>query len=112
MERVILLNQAIIELSCKCIDRIKAMLCDEMKVDEEELKKRIASNDGLKEQVFDLIVDADKGSKKRVLEEEKVMEADLIICSLLYKENDIYEKKMEEMAKMRVEKLKELGLSN
>ncbi|KAK8801873.1 hypothetical protein WA588_006157 [Blastocystis sp. NMH] len=112
VERVILLNQAIIELSCKCIDRIKAMLCDEMKVDEEELKKRIASNDGLKEQVFDLIVDAEKGSKKRVLEEEKVMEADLIICSLLYKENDIYEKKMEEMAKMRVEKLKELGLSN
>lgn len=39
-----------------------------------------------------------------MLEEEKVMEADLIICSLLYKENDIYEKKMEEMAKMRVEK--------
>lgn len=64
MERVILLNQAIIELSCKCIDRIKAMLCDEMKVDEEELKKRIASNDGLKEQVFDLIVDAEKGSKR------------------------------------------------
>ena len=85
---------------------------DLRKVDEEELKKRIASNDGLKEQVFDLIVDAEKGSKKRVLEEEKVMEADLIICSLLYKENDIYEKKMEEMAKMRVEKLKELGLSN
>ena len=78
----------------------------------DNLKKRIASNDGLKEQVFDLIVDAEKGSKKRVLEEEKVMEADLIICSLLYKENDIYEKKMEEMAKMRVEKLKELGLSN
>ena len=112
MERVILLNQAIIELSCKCIDRIKTMLCDEMKVDEEELKKRVVSNDGLKEQVFDLIVDAEKGSKKRVLEEEKVMEADLIICSLLYKDNEVYEKKMEEMARMRVEKLKELGLSS
>lgn len=112
VSRVILLNQAIIELSCKCIDRIKMMLCEEMKVDVEGLKKHIASSDSLKEQVFDLVVDAEKGSKKKVLEDEKVQEADLIICSLLYKENEVYEEKMEELSKVRVEKLKELGLSS
>lgn len=112
MTRVILLNQAIIELGCRCIDRIKDMLCEEMKVDVDELKKRIASNESMKEHVFDLVVDAEKGSKKKVLEDEKVMEADLIICNLLYKENEVYEEKMEEMSQARVEKLRELGLSN
>ena len=86
VNRVLILNQAIIELSCRCVDRIKALLCDEMHIDED-------------------------GSKKKILEDEGVEEADMIICGLLYKDDEVYEKKMEELSDIRATKLTELGLS-
>ena len=69
------------------------------------------STDSLKDQVFELVVDAEKGSKRRVFEDEKVDEADMIICSLLFKENEEYETKMETLSEIRMEKLQELGLN-
>lgn len=111
VNRVLILNQAIIELSCRCVDRIKALLCDEMHIDEDALRKTVSESESLKEQVFDLLVDAEKGSKKKILEDEGVEEADMIICGLLYKDDEVYEKKMEELSDIRVTKLTELGLS-
>lgn len=112
VNRVLILNQAIIELSCRCMDRIKALLCGEMNVDEETLKKNVSESESLKEQVFDLVVDAEKGSKKKILEDEGVEESDMIICGLLYKDDEVYEAKMQELSDIRIAKLAELGLSS
>ena len=78
----------------------------------EELKSTVAGNDSLKDQVFDLVVDAEKKSKRKILDAEGVEESHLIICGLLFKDNELYAKKMEEMANARMEKLAELGLNN
>ena len=112
VNRVLILNQAIIELSCRCMDRIKALLCGEMNFDEETLKKNVSESESLKEQVFDLVVDAEKGSKKKILEDEGVEESDMIICGLLYKDDEVYEAKMQELSDIRIAKLAELGLSS
>ena len=112
MERVLIINQAIMELSLRCIDQIIRMLCKEIQVSREELKSTVAGNDSLKDQVFDLVVDAEKKSKRKILDAEGVEESHLIICGLLFKDNELYAKKMEEMANARMEKLAELGLNN
>ena len=109
--RVLAINQAVIELSCRCMDRIRDLMCDELHLSPEDLKKTVMSTDSLKDQVFELVVDAEKGSKRRVFEDEKVDEADMIICSLLFKENEEYETKMETLSEIRMEKLQELGLN-
>ena len=93
------------------MDRIRDLICEELHISTENMKEVVSTTDSLKDQVFDLVVDAEKGSKKKVFGEEHVDEADMIICSLLYKEDETYDKKMEELSQIRLNKLSELGLN-
>lgn len=110
MKRAILLNNAVLDLSIRCIDRIKEMLCDEMHISMENLRETISSNPSLKDEVFDLVVDAEKNSKKKILKDEEVDEADLIICSLVYRDDPIFSSAMDSIGRKRMNKLAELGL--
>lgn len=110
VKKAILLNNAVLELSIRCIDRIKEMLCDEMHIDMVNLRERISSNPSLQDNVFDLVVDAEKNSKKKILKDEEVDEADLIICSLVYRDNKVFSSAMESIGEKRMHKLAELGL--
>lgn len=110
MKRAILLNNAVLDLSIRCIDRIKEMLCDEMHISMENLRETISSNPSLKDEVFDLVVDAEKNSKKKILKDEEVDEADLIICSLVYRDDRIFSSAMDSIGTKRMHKLSELGL--
>ena len=66
----------------------------------------------LQNQVFDLVIDAEKGSKKKILQDEGVEEAQLIICNLLYRDDEQYSKQLEAINAPRSERLARLGLSN
>ena len=93
------------------MDRIQDLISDEIHVSPENLKEVVSTTENLKDQILDLVVDAEKGSKRKVFGEEHVDEADMIICNLLYKEDETYDKKMEELSQIRVNKLSELGLN-
>ena len=111
-ERTLILYQGISELSNRCIDRILAMLCKEMNLNEEHVKKAVTEHPSLQNQVFDLVIDAEKGSKKKILQDEGVEEAQLIICNLLYRDDEQYSKQLEAINAPRSERLARLGLSN
>ena len=93
------------------MDRIRDLICEELHISPENMKEVVSTTDSLKDQVLDLVVDAEKGSKRKVFQEEHVDEADMIICSLLYKEDEAYDQKMEELSQIRLNKLGELGLN-
>lgn len=111
VKKAILLNNAVLDLSIRCIEHIETMLCDEMNIHLSQLRNKVSSDNGLRDQVFDLVVDAEKKSKKKILSDEGIDEADLIICSLLFKEDATFNTAMESIASKRMKKLAELGLN-
>lgn len=110
-KHVILLNNAILELSNRCLDRVRALLCEQLKCEETQLHDTIEKNESLKEQVFDLVIEAEKESKKKILHDENISATDMIIASLLYRTNDNYMNAMEAISAKRMSKLRELGLN-
>mgnify|MGYP000091803351 FL=1 len=112
MERTLIIFQGIAELSNRCTDRILTMLCKEMNMDEEHVKAAVQEHPSLQNQVFDLVIDAEKGSKKRILQDEGIEEAQLIISNLLHRDDDGYSKQMETITASRTQQLARLGLSN
>lgn len=108
--RVILINNAIFELSIRCIDKIRDELCQQMNCVPSKLRMSVSQNATLKDQVFDLVIDAEKSSKKKILKDEGVSETDMIICNLLYKDSPTFTNAMEAIEEKRLQKLSELGL--
>ena len=81
-------------------------------MDEEHVKAAVQEHPSLQNQVFDLVIDAEKGSKKRILQDEGIEEAQLIISNLLHRDDDGYSKQMETITASRTQQLARLGLSN
>ena len=109
-ERVIVINKTIFDLCLRCIDNIRQNLCEQLHCKDSELKSIIQQNDILKEEVYDLIIDAEKECKKKILQEQKISASHMITCSVIYRSSLPYTNSMEQMDQKRMQKLAELGL--
>lgn len=110
-KHVILLNNAIFELSCRCIDKIQKELCEQMQCNKIQFQKLVRENESLRNEVFDIIIDAEKQSKLKILKDEDITVADMLIASLLYRNSDTYRNAMEAIESKRQYIFKEFGLN-
>lgn len=106
----LLIWNAITELTIKCIDRISTNLCDQLHCTEIELVSRIHENPGFRDTVYDLIIDAEKDCKKKVLNDEGIEEADFILFNLINRDSKQLSDGITAVENKKIEKLRNLGI--
>ena len=85
IKHVLLISNAIAELTFDCIDRIVREICMQLKCDSLKLAEEIRNDNDLREHVMDMIVDVEKECKKKVLTEQGIEEADFILFNIKIK---------------------------
>ena len=110
IKRVLLISNAIAELTFDCIDRIVRGICMQLKYDSLKLAEEIRNDNDLRENVMDMIVDAEKECKKKVLTEQGIEEADFILFNIKNRTSEQLTNGLNAIDEKKQEKLKDLGL--
>lgn len=110
IKHVLLISNAIAELTFDCIDRIVSGICMQLNCDSLKLAEEIRNDNDLRENVMDMIVDAEKECKKKVLTEQGIEEADFILFNIKNRTSEQLTNGLNAIDEKKQEKLKDLGL--
>ena len=110
IKRVLLISNAIADLTFECIDRIIRSICMQMNYDSLKLAEEIRKDNDFRDNVMDMIVDAEKECKKKVLTEQGIEEADFILFNIKNRNSDQLSNGLNAIDEKKQNKLRELGL--
>lgn len=110
IKRVLLISNAIADLTFECIDRIIRNICMQLNYDSLKLAEEIRKDNDFRDNVMDMIVDAEKECKKKVLTEQGIEEADFILFNIKNRNSDQLSNGLNAIDEKKQNKLRELGL--
>lgn len=110
IKRVLLISNAIADLTFECIDRIIRSIRMQLNYDSLKLAEEIRKDNVFRDNVMDMIVDAEKECKKKVLTEQGIEEADFILFNIKNRNSDQLSNGLNAIDEKKQNKLRELGL--